>query len=347
MESEEPWVRGEYQLDGRPYCVKWSPDGALLAVGDDDSRVHIVGPTVRTVSSMLNDAAVAADALPTLALSWRPDAGAKRRRLVLLEANCAGWLNHWHVPSRRRLHSLKQATSIHCVDYASGGWAFATSGKDANVRVYEEATKSELLVFRGGEERGSLREGHVQQVFSLRFHDANPQLLASAGWDKVVHFWDMREGRSVGSFSGPFVAGDSIDLHGNDLLAGSSHGRSEQVLLFDLRKPGAEPTFKLTIEPAAGSHDDPYILYACRFSRDSARSLIGVGCGASGTGDGVVKVYDRARGAFVESVELRRQSVYSIDFAPPDTHPMRLAYAAGSRMSSSVRVIEVCSRTNT
>mmetsp|Transcript_33373 Transcript_33373/g.78398 ORF Transcript_33373/g.78398 Transcript_33373/m.78398 type:complete len:230 (-) Transcript_33373:343-1032(-) len=198
---------GRYHMSSRPYCVKWTPDGALLAVGDDDSRVHVLDASTRSVQRVLNDSG-AVDALPTLAICWRPEVGPRAQRHILLEGTCAGVLSHWHVPSGKRMHSVRQpGNAIHCLSYACDGWAFATSGKDACVRIHEEATKSEVVVFKGGEERGSLVSSHVQQVFCVRFHNSNPQLLASGGWDKVVHLWDVRTGKSVSTFSGPFMAG--------------------------------------------------------------------------------------------------------------------------------------------
>jgi WD40 repeat protein len=178
----------------------------------------------------------------------------------------------------------------------------------------------------------------VQQVFSVRFHDQHTQLLASGGWDKVVHLWDLRLGHSVGSFSGPFVAGDCVDLHGHELLA-ASNGHAEQVQIFDLRRPGGAPVLALTIGTGDGA-DAPFTVYACRFSRDAARSLIGVGGGVPGGGDGAVKVYDRSRGAFVASVQLSRQSVYSLDFSPASSGPIRLAFAAGSKVDSFVQLMD-------
>ncbi|KAJ1625184.1 WD40-repeat-containing domain protein [Pavlovales sp. CCMP2436] len=333
---------GRYHMSSRPYCVKWTPDGALLAVGDDDSRVHVLDASTRSVQRVLNDSG-AVDALPTLAICWRPEVGPRAQRHILLEGTCAGVLSHWHVPSGKRMHSVRQpGNAIHCLSYACDGWAFATSGKDACVRIHEEATKSEVVVFKGGEERGSLVSSHVQQVFCVRFHNSNPQLLASGGWDKVVHLWDVRTGKSVSTFSGPFMAGDCLDLHENDLLAGSN-GREHQVCLFDLRRPGSAPATALTIEPAPGRRDDndPYTVYACKFSRDPQRKLIGIGCGTAGSGNGVLKVYDRAARQFVESIELKGRSVYSLDFAPPSLPATSLAFTAGSKAGSFVQVLEV------
>jgi COMPASS component SWD3 len=47
----------------------------------------------------------------------------------------------------------------------------------------------------------------------VKFIDEN--VLVSGGWDSVIHQWDVRVGKSVRSFYGPHVAGDSIDFKNN------------------------------------------------------------------------------------------------------------------------------------
>mmetsp|Transcript_33373 Transcript_33373/g.78396 ORF Transcript_33373/g.78396 Transcript_33373/m.78396 type:complete len:267 (-) Transcript_33373:69-869(-) len=144
----------------------------------------------------------------------------------------------------------------------------------------------------------------------------------------------------------PPAAGIKSCISGTCALANRSapsRAPSWQVCLFDLRRPGSAPATALTIEPAPGRRDDndPYTVYACKFSRDPQRKLIGIGCGTAGSGNGVLKVYDRAARQFVESIELKGRSVYSLDFAPPSLPATSLAFTAGSKAGSFVQVLEV------
>ena len=45
--------------------------------------------------------------------------------------------------------------------------------------------------------------------------------MLSAGWDSVIHVWDLRLATSVKSIYGATVSGDSIDYRDNKILAGS------------------------------------------------------------------------------------------------------------------------------
>lgn len=55
--------------------------------------------------------------------------------------------------------------------------------------------------------------GHSNRIFCVKFIDDNT--LISGGWDSVIYQWDTRVGKSVKSFYGPHVAGDSIDFANN------------------------------------------------------------------------------------------------------------------------------------
>jgi COMPASS component SWD3 len=45
----------------------------------------------------------------------------------------------------------------------------------------------------------------------LKFLPENNNVLISGSWDTNVTVWDIREKKSVGSFIGGRIAGDSID----------------------------------------------------------------------------------------------------------------------------------------
>ncbi len=67
----------------------------------------------------------------------------------------------------------------------------------------------------------------------MKFIDEN--VLVSGGWDSVIHQWDVRVGKSVRSFYGPHVAGDSIDFKNNELLIGC-YSAKNQIQIWDYAK---------------------------------------------------------------------------------------------------------------
>lgn len=74
--------------------------------------------------------------------------------------------------------------------------------------------------------------GHSNRVFSVKFIDENT--IVSGGWDSVIHVWDIRNSKSVKSFYGPHIAGDSLDFHNNTILTGC-YASKNQIQLWDIR----------------------------------------------------------------------------------------------------------------
>ena len=87
------------------------------------------------------------------------------------------------------------------------------------------------------------------------------QVLVSGGWDHTLQIWDVRVNRSVRSIYGPYVCGDSIDVHGGVILAGSWR-HAHPLELWDLG------TCKLpTCLPFWQPEQDACLPYAAKFGR--------------------------------------------------------------------------------
>ena len=105
---------------------------------------------------------------------------------MLLAANADGTICHWHVTSRKCLHTISEENNqVYALDYTPDGSQFATAGKDFAVRVYDEATKSVVSKLASGW-LGAPSAGHSNRIFSLKFVPQDPQLLLSAGWDNTI-----------------------------------------------------------------------------------------------------------------------------------------------------------------
>ena len=45
--------------------------------------------------------------------------------------------------------------------------------------------------------------------------------MVSGGWDLAVKLWDIRQQEAALTFDGPYICGDSIDMHSDYLVTGS------------------------------------------------------------------------------------------------------------------------------
>eukprot|EP00351_Strombidinopsis_sp_SopsisLIS2011_P001644 CAMPEP_0116883202 /NCGR_PEP_ID=MMETSP0463-20121206/15664_1 /TAXON_ID=181622 /ORGANISM="Strombidinopsis sp, Strain SopsisLIS2011" /LENGTH=79 /DNA_ID=CAMNT_0004537611 /DNA_START=570 /DNA_END=809 /DNA_ORIENTATION=+ len=68
---------------------------------------------------------------------------------------------------------------------------------------------------------GHKMHGHSNRVFCCKFDPKDDNIIYSGGWDDIIMINDLREGGPVNKILGPHICGESIDLQGNLLLAGS------------------------------------------------------------------------------------------------------------------------------
>lgn len=140
---------------------------------------------------------------------------------MLVTAQADGSLKHWHATSGKCLHARNDDPENHLysIDFTPDGSTLATAGRDAHIRLYDEATKSLTLTLK---EKGE-HPGHSNRIFACKFNQVNPNMIVSGGWDSTLQIYDIREKGAVASIYGPHICGDSIDFRndGYTLLAGS------------------------------------------------------------------------------------------------------------------------------
>ena len=310
--------------DAEVFSVRFSPDDKLLAAGCGDSVVRIFhGDDGRLAYNLEREGSHSR--LPTTCLRWKPAAGGGTKN-VLLAANADGTICHWHVTSRKCLHTISEENNqVYALDYTPDGSQFATAGKDFAVRVYDEATKSEVSKLASGW-LGAPSAGHSNRIFSLKFVPQEPQLLLSAGWDNTIQIWDLRTNQPTGSMYGPHVCGDSIDAAGHEVVSGSWRP-TKQLQIWDRRNPEQPIDVSFRQEGGTACH-----LYAAQYSKPGAAGSQLIAAGGSCANE--LKLFNRASLEPVGRLGLPR-GVYGLDLA----HDGRSVAVAGG--DCKVRVMRI------
>ena len=188
---------------GSPFAV--SPDGRILTA-DSEGSVHVRDSATGTVVLSLPPRS---EEVGHIAVS--PDG-----RSVLV----AGW-------DGTRLHDLASGQEIWRADGDSGPVAFSPDGSLALTTGLREESGFTLILRRpadGAEIRtlGRSNTGIWSAVFS-----PDASRLASGGYDRILHLWDVATGREVASHSHPNSVGAiAFDPAGRVLLTGDWSGNA-------------------------------------------------------------------------------------------------------------------------
>lgn len=310
------------------FSVKFSPDGSFIAAGCGDGAIRVFSSTTGALAYNLQGGSNIA--LPTTCVKFRPVTATTRTKNVIIAANAAGTIQHWHMTSGKCLHSMEEEdkNQVYAIDYDAEGAKFVTTGKDKSIRVYDEATKSLIATMRGGAGYSvKTSPGHSNRVFSVKIVPHDENLVISGGWDNTIQFWDIRAGYAVRSIYGPHICGDSLDIVGGRIITGSWRPE-EQLEMWDFssgRKIADIPWHILPNQP-------PCLLYAAQFSKEGQGRFIAAG----GSGANEAKVFDTLRNnSVVGTVTGLARGVFSLDFSPES---QKIAIGGGD---ASIRIFDI------
>ena len=317
------------------FCVKFSPDGKYLAAGCGDGAIRVFSTQNGKLAYTLEGGSNVA--LPTTAIRFRPVTPTSRTKNVMLTANAAGTVQHWHMTSGKCLHDmpLDDENQVYALDYNDEGSQFATGGKDKCVRIFDEATKSLVVKMHGGLGYSVKNTpGHSNRIFSVKFMPGDENTVVSGGWDNTVQIWDIRSGAAVRSIYGPHICGDALDVIGNEIVTGSWRA-NDQLQTWDLGTGNLISTIPWSAGSSALPGTPSCMLYAAQFSKEGTGNFIGAG----GSGINEAKVFDHKNGdAVVGTITGLTRGIFTLDFSPDNS---MVAVAGGD---STVRMLDIIAK---
>ena len=237
---------------------------------------------------------------------------------ILTSISSMGDVVNTHVPSGKKLNEFKIEDKIpRTLDLSLQDDQIAIGFAEGQIRIYDNNTQTlEKLIKKGT----SFATGHINQVHSVVFDKKSNDRIISGGRDGRIIIWDIRSLECTGMVVGPRVLGDTVDVKGNYILAGS-YEPNDGVFLYDDRKFS---------EPIKTFRTDSHI-YACKFSKRDNDNIFAAG----GYKRNLMKVFDINKNDYIFGIETIGSACYALDFSMGGTV---LAYGCAD---GALRIVDI------
>jgi WD40 repeat protein/serine/threonine protein kinase len=305
--ASEKMVLGPLRHSHEVTSLAWEPDGQRLATGGADELVKVWNAVTGREAVTLRG-----QRERVTSLAWGPDGR--------LASGCGnGSVIVWNsVRDQEADVLLGHVFRVTAVSWSPDGKRLASGGDDGTVRVWDPATREEVLPLKGHD------KDLVSQQFGLiRSVAWSPDgaRLASAGLDGAVKVWDVAGGREVFALPADhgWVWSVAWSPDGARLAAGSQDGtirvaeglgQTPKVHVFQAHTPSHFGT--------AGAQGVRTLAWSPQGDRL-----------ASGGPDGFVKLWDPIRGVELSPMQGKQYWVMGLAWSPDGK---RLASAHADRL---------------
>lgn len=267
--------------DDPAFCVAYSPDCKLLAVGHLHHGIQIWNVAVGTVARSLPHPGV------VQALAFAPDGN------VLVSGGAEG-LAIWDPARGTSTTPSGKSSAVASLAFSPDGQTLAVGKFDATIALYDMRPGETL-----GKEVRSL-EGHQSAVFGLAF-SPDGRLLASAGHDRSVRLWELTSGQQINIWTGHLGPATAVTfLPGSRVVVSGSADTS--LLLWDVT--GQSSDGRLALERIGSG--DLEGLWQDLAANDTPRAYHALWILVAGAADAVPLVVKQKRIALVDPEHIQQ-----------------------------------------
>lgn len=298
------------------YRIKYSPEGDLLAVATCDGFVHIYSTDTYKLLSSLHvnhgdeNSVLAIDFRPLKASGLFQTSMNQDQRILLVSSGFKGVITAWDIITKKAVRTIQENDNeVYALNYRNDGKVFCTAGKDRCVRVYDARTYELKKILNSSNVFSA--NGHVNRVFTTKFHPIDPNIIISAGWDMNCQIWSISDGGAVRTLYGPYICGESLDIDGikGKTIVTGSWRPENQLQLWDYKTGDLIKTIPFPDE-VKGDRNPKLNVYATSFNPECDTIAVG------GSGSKGVKIIDRYDGKLLGKLDGLEKGIYTLDFSP-------------------------------
>ena len=240
--------------------IRFSPNSRQLAVGTFNGNVYVRDAIT---SRLMYKIDVLHTSNPITSIKWHP-----KIDNAFLCSSASGYVSLWHTETGQNLWMFKEeGNETSSIAISPSGTQFTTVGSDKVVRIYAIQKHVKLYDLSARNYDQGVVTGHQSRIYAASY--LNDDVVATAGWDDTVLFWDIRTGKVERSIFGPHLNGEPMAFVGNKLITGSNRAEN-QLQMFDIGTGKCEKTISI------GRAGDSLLIYSLSITTDS--KFIGV-CG--------------------------------------------------------------------
>jgi serine/threonine protein kinase len=269
-------TRQPVRPSGAIHTVAISPDGQLIATGNDDHTVCLWQlDTGKLLHTLIGHTGA------VKALAFAPEGR------WLASGSADGSVKLWETSTWEIIHTLQHEQAIHAVVFHPNGQLLATGGTDATVRWWDVQTEVVIASLTG----------HRLAIAAIAYSPTTHQ-LATASWDGTVKVWDETTQCLLCTLTKHNRAVRAIAFNPDGSLLATA-GDDKQILLWN------QATYELVCHPL----DHSWTITTLMFTPDG-HTLV------SGSWDKTLKLWHIPDGQLINALKGHTDIIQSVAVHP-------------------------------
>ncbi|MBI1296106.1 hypothetical protein GC175_14225 [bacterium] len=285
--AEQSALHSVLAMDGWVRAVAFSPDGKILAAGDDSGIVRLWDPASGERLCDLQD-----HSSGIWSITFSADGA------LLAGSSLDGTIRIWDLQRQTLLHTLSEHGAwVRSVAFHPSADLLASGGSDHMVRLWD---------VKNGELRRTL-PGHESRVWAVAFHPKGHR-LASSGPDQTVRLWDVASGQLHHTLIGRTARVWAVAFSPDGVTAAGG-GEDDTVRLWDVAAMQRQEAMSVHSGLRQSLRDHTNWIFCLAFDNRGERL-------ASVSGDLTVRLWDVATGKCLHVLREHHNRICSVAFSP-------------------------------